>query len=67
MIVMRRALTFWDEDFDLLADELVPSVSKKVFGLGIDLQHDPLMIDDHHGVGYGFEKHRRQKCLANEA
>lgn len=67
MTVMRRALTLWDEDLDLLTNELVSRVSEKIFGLRIDLQHDSLMIDDHHGVRYGFEKHWRQQCLANEA
>ena len=56
MMVVLMAIVFGHEHFDLLADELVAVVAKKLLRLRIDLNHGSIAIDGDDGVGKGFEE-----------
>ena len=43
-----------DQDFDRLAEQLVPAPAKQSFGLAVHEVDEPVLVDHHHPVGSGF-------------
>ncbi len=61
MVTMLLAKTVGDENFDPLSDEFVARVTEHEFGLRIDLEDDPLLIDRDDGVWNRLKEAWRQK------
>src|SRR5579872_5627417 len=56
MAVMLPAVTLGDQHFDLLADQILASVSEQLLRLGVNLDDVAIAIDRHNSVGQRFQQ-----------
>ena len=56
LVAMRRAITLWEEHFDVAPMHFCGQVTKKSFGVTIDHLDDAPLVDDDHGFRGCFEE-----------
>jgi hypothetical protein len=56
MLRMRAAKALWHQHPDLVAQQLVPRVSEKPFGLRIDQRDVAIRVDDDHRIRRRLEQ-----------
>ena len=51
---------------DIAAEDVIDAVAESLHARGIETLHDPLLIDDHDGVGRAFQNQAKLLALFGE-